>query len=385
MKQESNLFEVYQLADVNISVGRGSYLWDELGTEYLDLYGGHAVISIGHSHPHYTRRITEQLDKIGFYSNSVGIPLQHEVAEKLRALSGKAGHRLFFCNSGAEANENAMKLASFHTGRKKIVAFTGAFHGRTSLALAATYNTSIMAPVNESAHVVFLPFNRVDPLLSYFKRHGHEIAAVIVEPIQGVAGIREASTSFLNTIRSVCDQYGSVFIADEVQCGYGRTGRFFALDHAEVTADIYTMAKGMGNGFPIGGVFISPHIRAKYGMLGTTFGGNHLGCAAALAVLEIIEKEDLVYMAHDSGKLLKANLKNLGLTDVRGKGLMIGIDLPERHKHLRRLLLTSHRIFTGHANPNTIRILPALNIRKSDLKIFLEILENTMNPQPVLN
>ena len=295
------LFDVYPINNIAIEKARGSYVWDDEGTQYLDMYGGHAVISIGHSHPHYIKRLTDQLNKVGFYSNSVRIPIQEELAQKLGKLSGKDDYQLFLCNSGAEANENALKLASFHTGRKKIVAFKKAFHGRTSLAVAATDNPAIIAPVNETENVHFLPFNDVQALETYFQQEGKEIAAVIIEGIQGVGGINLATPEFLQTIRKCCDQYGAVYIADSVQCGYGRTGKFFSHDFAGVNADIYSMAKGMGNGFPIGGILIAPSIKPKHFMLGTTFGGNHLACAAALSVLEVMETEDLLINAEEMG------------------------------------------------------------------------------------
>src|SRR5678816_4370479 len=292
-----NLFDVYPINDVTIVKAKGSYVWDENGEQYLDLYGGHAVISIGHTHPHYVQRLTEQLSKVGFYSNSIRIPLQQELAEKLGRVSGKEDYALFLCNSGAEANENALKLASFYTGKKKIVAFSKSFHGRTSLAVAATDNKNIVAPVNETDNVDFLPFNDEAALKAYFQTKGNDVAAIIVEAIQGVGGINVASENFLQLIRRLCDQNNAVFIADAVQDGYGRSGKFFAHDHAGINADIYTMAKGMGNGFPIGGILIAPHIKPKHGMLGTTFGGNHLACAAALAVLEVIDNERLIDVA----------------------------------------------------------------------------------------
>src|SRR5579864_6413659 len=295
------LFDVYPLNDITITKAKGSYVWSDDGQQYLDMYGGHAVISIGHTHPHYVHRLTEQLNKIGFYSNSIKIPLQEELATKLGKISGKEDYQLFLCNSGAEANENAMKLASFHTGRKKIVAFSKSFHGRTSLAVSATDNPSIVAPVNQTENVVFLPFNDTDALKKYFDNHGREVAAVIVEGIQGVGGINVAEDSFIKKIRTLCTDYDALFIADEVQCGYGRTGEFFSIDSVGADADIYSMAKGMGNGFPVGGILIAPFLKPKYGMLGTTFGGNHLACAAALAVLEIIEEERLMENARHTG------------------------------------------------------------------------------------
>lgn len=347
-------------------------MWDENGVEYLDLYGGHAVISIGHSHPHWVKRIEEQLHKIAFYSNSIEIPLQHELAKKLGQISGKDDYQLFLCNSGAEANENALKLASFHTGRKKIVAFQKAFHGRTSLAVAATDNKNIVAPVNETENIVFLPFNDEQAINNYFQQQGKEIAAVIIEPVQGVGGIAVAEKKFLQLVRNLCHSYGAVLIADEVQCGYGRTGKFFAADHAEIDADIYSMAKGMGNGFPVGGILIAPHIKPKHGMLGTTFGGNHLACAAALAVLEVIEKENLLTKAKERGEYLVAELKKIhDLKNVRGKGLMIGFDVDEEFKELRKNLLQKHYVFTGEAKPTVIRLLPALNISKEAIDNFI--------------
>ena len=286
-----SLFNVYPLNPIAITKAASSRVWDEKGQEYLDMYGGHAVISIGHTHPHWVKRIEDQLHSIAFYSNSVIMPIQEELAIAINEISGKKDFQLFLCNSGAEANENALKLASFHTGRKKIIAFKKSFHGRTSLAVAATDNPSIVAPVNETDNIIFLPLNDIPALEACFAQHGSTIAAVIIEGIQGVAGIIEAEASFLQAIRNFCDAFGSVYIADSVQCGYGRTGQFFSHDIAGVNADIYSMAKGMGNGFPIGAILIAPHIQAKFGMLGTTFGGNPLACAAALAVIEVIKKE----------------------------------------------------------------------------------------------
>jgi acetylornithine aminotransferase len=368
-----NLFDVYPLNDITIVKAKGSYVWDEKGGQYLDLYGGHAVISIGHTHPHYVERITEQLKKVGFYSNSVKIPLQQELARKLGQVSGKPDYALFLCNSGAEANENALKLASFHNGRKKIIAFNKSFHGRTSLAVAATDNRAIVAPVNETDNVVFLPLNDEGALEKKFAEIGNEISSVIIEGIQGVGGIRVAEDEFIRAIRRLCDKYNAVFIADDVQSGYGRTGRFFSHDHAGVEADIYTMAKGMGNGFPVGGIIISPKIQAKHGMLGTTFGGNHLACAAALAVLEVIEQEDLINNAKVIGDYLMAGLKEVSeLKNLRGRGLMIGFDVEDELKDLRKNLLWNHKIFTGEAKPNVIRLLPSLALRKKDADEFLE-------------
>jgi acetylornithine/N-succinyldiaminopimelate aminotransferase len=373
------LFDVYPINDITITKAQGSYVWDENGVQYLDMYGGHAVISIGHTHPVWVRRIEEQLEKIAFYSNSVRIPLQQELADKLGKLSGKEDYQLFLCNSGAEANENALKLASFHTGKKKIVAFKKGFHGRTSLAVAATDNPAIIAPVNETDNVDFLPFNDEAALKTYFQTKGKDVCAVIVEGIQGVGGIQIATESFLQLIRRLCDQNDAVFIADSVQCGYGRTGKFFSHDYAEVNADIYTMAKGMGNGFPIGGILIAPHIKPKHGMLGTTFGGNHLACAAAIAVLEVLEDEKLIDIAKQRGQYLLNRLKAIdGITNVRGRGLMIGFDVPEELKDLRKKLLNDFFIFTGEAKPNVIRLLPSLGISRKQVDEFLDALKEAI-------
>ncbi len=367
------LFDVYPLNNITIIKAKGSYVWDIEGQQYLDMYGGHAVISIGHTHPHYVQRITEQLNKIGFYSNSIKIPLQRALADKLGKISGKEDYQLFLCNSGAEANENALKLASFYNGRKKIIAFKKAFHGRTSLAVAATDNPNIVAPVNETENIIFLPFNDETALEDCFKKNGSEISSVIIEGIQGVGGINVASEFFLQAIRKLCTENNAVFIADSVQCGYGRSGKFFSHDYANVNADIYTMAKGMGNGFPVAGIIIAPQIHAKHFMLGTTFGGNHLACAAALAVLEVIEKENLMQNAENVGNYLMEELRQIPqLQNVRGKGLMIGFDVPEELKDLRKNLLFNHHIFTGEAKPNVIRLLPSLALRKKDADEFLD-------------
>jgi acetylornithine/N-succinyldiaminopimelate aminotransferase len=371
-----NLFDVYPLNDVTIVKAKDSYVWDDNGVQYLDMYGGHAVISIGHTHPHWVKRIEKQLNKIAFYSNSVKIPIQRELATKLGKISGKEDYQLFLCNSGAEANENALKLASFHNGRKKIVAFTKAFHGRTSLAVSVTDNPSIVAPVNETDNVDFLPFNDEEALKVYFQTKGSKVCAVIVEGIQGVGGIHIATESFLQLIRSLCDTHGAVYIADDIQSGYGRSGKFFSHDFAGVNADIYTMAKGMGNGFPVGGILIAPNIKPKHGMLGTTFGGNQLACAAALAVLEVIEEENLIEKAKQRGQYLMNLLKKIdGIENIRGKGLMVGFDVPEELKDLRKNLLYKHNIFTGESKPNTIRLLPSLAINRKQLDEFLEALK----------
>jgi acetylornithine aminotransferase len=366
------LYPVYTLYPITIDRARGVWVWDDHDQRYLDMYGGHAVISIGHTHPHYVKRLTDQLNKIGFYSNAVRIPLQEELADRLEKASGKAGYQLFLCNSGAEANENALKLASFHTGRKTVIAFSKAFHGRTSLAVALTDTPSIVAPVNETEYAVRLPFNDVAALEDYFRRHGNQVAGVIVEGIQGVGGIHEASVEFLRAIRRLCDQYGALYIADSIQCGYGRSGAFFAHDIAGVDADLYTMAKGMGNGFPVAGVLIAPHIKGRIGQLGTTFGGNHLACAAALAVLEVMESELLLDNVRQQGNyLFDALQKTEGLSNVRGRGLMIGFDVPEPWHGLRKQLLFDHHIFTGEAKPNTIRLLPSLAIQREEIDHFL--------------
>ena len=372
-----NLFDVYPLNDITVDKAEGSYVWDDKGQKYLDLYGGHAVISIGHTHPHYVHRLEEQLHKVGFYSNSIKIPLQVELAKKLGEVSGKEDYQLFLCNSGAEANENALKLASFYNGRKKIIAFKKAFHGRTSLAVAVTDNPNIVAPVNQTDNVIFLPFNDEAALEEAFKQD--DICAVIIEGIQGVGGINVAADSFLQKIRSLCDAYNAVYIADSVQCGYGRTGKFYSHDHSGVNADIYTMAKGMGNGFPVAGISIAPKIHAKYFMLGTTFGGNHLACAAALAVLEVMEKDALMKNAEAVGDYLITELKKLPqVIEVRGRGLMIGIELPEALKDVKKNLLFKHKIFTGEAKPYVIRLLPALNITKVEADIFLDAFKSEL-------
>ncbi len=374
------LFDVYPINDITIARAKDSYVWDENGVQYLDMYGGHAVISIGHAHPHWVQKIEDQLNKIAFYSNSVQIPIQKELADKLAKLSGKEDYQLFLVNSGAEANENALKLASFHTGRKKIVAFKKSFHGRTSLAVAATDNKSIVAPVNETDNIDFLPFNDEEALKKYFEKNGPNVAAVIIEAIQGVGGINIATESFLQLIRQLCNEYEAVLIADEVQCGYGRSGKFFAIDHAGINADIYTMAKGMGNGFPIGGILIAPQFKPKHGLLGTTFGGNHLACAAALAVLEVIEQDDLIEKAKQRGQYLLNKLRKVdAIENIRGLGLMIGFDVPEELKDLRKNLLLHHNVFTGEAKPNVIRLLPALTINRKQMDEFLEALLEAIN------
>lgn len=369
------LFDVYPLIDVTPAKAEGSYFWDENGTEYLDLYGGHAVISIGHSHPTYVKYITEQLHNIGFYSNYVKIPIQNQVAEQLTKLSGYDDYTLFLCNSGAEANENAIKLASFHTGKKKIIYFSGAFHGRTAAAVACTDNPKIVAPVNQSENFVKLPFNDLEDLENEFKTNP-DIAGVIVEGIQGVGGVQIPTTAFLQKIQQLCNENNAVFIADEIQSGFGRSGKFFAHQHASVTPDIISMAKGMGNGFPVAGILISPKFKASYGLLGTTFGGNFLACAATKAVLEVIEEENLLQNAQEVGDYLVSLLQNQkNINEIRYQGLMIGIDLAFPCNEVRTRLVKEYKMLTGNAStPNTLRVLPALNVKKEDVKKFADAL-----------
>ena len=370
-------FDVYPLLDVEPVKANGCSLWDNNGIKYLDLYGGHAVISIGHSHPHYISTIEAQLKKIGFYSNSVRIPIQVEFAKKLGEISGYPSYNLFLCNSGAEANENALKLASFHTGRKKIIAFTKSFHGRTSLAVAATDNPSIIAPVNETNNIIFLPFNDE---LALEKAMDETIAAVIIEGIQGVGGVKVASDSFLQKAKRLCEKVGAILILDEVQSGYGRSGKFFSHQFSGIQPDLITVAKGMGNGFPIGGVLISPKFQSKHHLLGTTFGGNHLACAAAIAVVEVIKSENLLINAKAMGDYIISGLKKMsGIKEVRGRGLMIGIDLEFPCDVFRNELLFTHKIFTGSSSiKNTIRVLPPLSLSKDEADIFLHAFAATM-------
>lgn len=371
-------FDVYPLFDIEPTKAEGSYVWDKEGNRYLDLYGGHAVISIGHSHPHYVQLLSQQLNQIGFYSNSVKIPQQNELAEKLGVLSGYNDYQLFLCNSGAEANENALKLASFHNKRKKIIAFTGSFHGRTSLAVAATNDAKIVAPVNENEHIIFLPLNDEAALQKHLN---NEVCAVIVEGIQGVGGVHVANASFLQLMRKLCDETGAIMILDEVQSGYGRSGYFFAHQHANIKPDLITIAKGMGNGFPVAGVLISPRFEAKHGMLGTTFGGSYLACAAGIAVLDVIAKEQLVGHAKFMGEYIIQQVKNLPhVNEIRGMGLMIGIELNQPCAPIRAQLLKEYKIFTGtSSNPNTLRILPALNLSKNDADEFIQAITTILN------
>lgn len=369
------LFPVYPLFDINIVKGKGCHVWDDKGQEYLDLYGGHAVISIGHCHPHYVDMLTKQLNTLGFYSNSVINTLQSQLAERLGQVCGYPDYQLFLINSGAEANENALKLASFHTGRKRVLAAGKAFHGRTSLAVEATDNPKIVAPVNSNGHVTFLPLNDLAAFEAELDKG--DVAAVIVECIQGVGGIRMATAEFMQGLRKACDKTGTVLICDEIQCGYGRSGKFFAHQHLGVKPDIITCAKGIGNGFPMGAVIISPKFEAVYGMLGTTFGGNHLACTAALAVLDVIEHEQLVDNAAKVGAYLMAELKKLQQTDthivdVRGEGLMIGIEYDQPIKALRNALVHDEHVFTGAASTNILRLLPPLTLSLDEAKLAVE-------------
>lgn len=369
------LFPVYPLFDINIVKGKGCHVWDDKGQEYLDLYGGHAVISIGHCHPHYVDMLTKQLNTLGFYSNSVINTLQSQLAERLGQVCGYPDYQLFLINSGAEANENALKLASFHTGRKRVLAAGKAFHGRTSLAVEATDNPKIVAPVNSNGHVTFLPLNDLAAFEAELDKG--DVAAVIVECIQGVGGIRMATAEFMQGLRKACDKTGTVLICDEIQCGYGRSGKFFAHQHLGVKPDIITCAKGIGNGFPMGAVNISPKFEAVYGMLGTTFGGNHLACTAALAVLDVIEHEQLVDNAAKVGAYLMEELKKLQQTDahivdVRGEGLMIGIEYDQPIKALRNALVHDEHVFTGAASTNILRLLPPLTLSLDEAKLAVE-------------
>ncbi len=368
------LFDVYSLWDIEPVRAKGCRVWDKNGVEYLDFYGGHAVISIGHSHPEYVKRISEQVEKIGFYSNSVQNSLQTELAEKLAEQSGYPDYALFLCNSGAEANENALKLASFHTGKKRVIAFQNAFHGRTSGAVAITDNPAIQSPFNTGHEVTFLPLNDINAVEKELKKG--DIAAVIIEGIQGVAGIFVPETEFLQQLQTLCKKHEAVLILDEIQSGYGRTGKFFAHQHADIQPDIISMAKGMGNGFPIGGILISPKFEAKKGMLGTTFGGNHLACAAAIAVLDVIKSEGLVKNADEMGGFIKSELSKLnGIKEIRGLGLMLGLELEPECADIRNKLLFESHIFTGGAKNNVMRLLPPLSISKEEVDVLLKNLK----------
>lgn len=372
------LFDVYPLFDVNIVRGQGCKVWDDKGQEYLDLYGGHAVISIGHSHPHYIKKVAEQVSKLGFYSNSVVNKLQVELAERLGRISGYDDYQLFLINSGAEANENALKLASFTNGRTRVLSAEKAFHGRTSLAVEVTNNPKIIAPINANGHVTYLPLNDLPAWEAEIAKG--DVCAVILECIQGVGGIKMATKEFAQGLQAACKKYGTILICDEIQCGYGRSGRFFAHQWLDIRPDIITVAKGIANGFPMGGVLISPDFKPVYGQLGTTFGGNHLACAAALAVLDVFERENLVENAHVVGEYLIEQLKEMQktekhITDVRGRGLMIGIDLDVPHKDIRQPLIYDKHCFTGCAGTNILRLLPPLCLSKAEADDFISRLK----------
>ena len=368
-----NLYDVYPLMNVTIDRGQGCKVWDDKGQEYLDLYGGHAVISIGHCHPHYVEMMTNQLNKLGFYSNSVINPLQQQLAERLGKACGYEDYQLFLVNSGAESNENALKLASFYNGRTRVLSAEKAFHGRTSLAVEATANPKIIAPINANGHVTYLPLNDIEPWRKEIEKD--DVCAVIIECIQGVGGIRMVTADFLKELAAVCDEHNTVLICDEIQCGYGRSGKFFAHQHLGVKPDMITVAKGIANGYPMSGLLISPKFAPVYGQLGTTFGGNHLGCAAALAVLDVIEQEKLVDNAAEVGEYLMERLRNEQLphvVDVRGRGLMIGIELDVPYKEIRGRLVTEQHCFTGCSGTNVIRLLPPLCMSKDMADDFIE-------------
>jgi acetylornithine aminotransferase len=372
------LFDVYPLFDITPEKAQGAYLWDNTGQKYLDLYGGHAVISIGHSHPHYTQRISEQLQQIGFYSNSVQNPLQTQLAAKLGELSGYHDYSLFLCNSGAEANENALKLASFHTGRSKVLAFGKGFHGRTSAAVAATDNPKIVAPINAHHEVERVPWGDLEAAKEALSKQ--DIAAVIIEGIQGVGGVQIPSPELLEGLAQACKANGTVLILDEIQSGYGRSGKFFAHQHSHIKPDLITMAKGMGNGFPVGGVLISPEFEPWYGMLGTTFGGNHLACAASLAVLEVLALEKLMDNATQMGNYLMDKLKGIeAIKELRGQGLMIGLEFDFDIKDVRKQLLFEHHIFTGASGTHTLRLVPPLGIGQTEADLFIEALQAALS------
>ncbi len=374
-----NLFDVYPLFDVNIVKGKGCKVWDENGQEYLDLYGGHAVISIGHCHPHYVEKVTEQLNKLGFYSNSVINKLQRELAERLGKISGYEDYQLFLINSGAEANENALKLASFYNGRTRVLSFEKAFHGRTSLAVEVTNNPKIIAPINANGHVTYLPINDIEAFRKEIAKG--DVCAVIIECIQGVGGIRVVTEEFMKELRKVCDEYNTVLVCDEIQCGYGRSGKFFAHQHFGVKPDLITVAKGIGNGFPMSGLLISPKFTPVYGQLGTTFGGNHLACSSALAVLDVMESENLVQNAAEVGEYLIGRLKSENLphiVEVRGMGLMIGIELDIPYKEVRNKLVKELHCFTGCSGTNVLRLLPPLCLTKQEADDFIERLKKAL-------
>lgn len=364
------LFDVYPLYDINIVKGKGCHVWDDKGTEYLDLYGGHAVISIGHAHPHYVDMISQQVAKLGFYSNSVINKLQQQVAERLGKLSGYEDYSLFLINSGAEANENALKLASFHNGRTKVISFNKAFHGRTSLAVEVTNNPAIIAPINDNSHVTYLPLNDIEAMKETLAQG--DICAVIIEGIQGVGGIQMPTSEFLQELRKACTETGTILILDEIQSGYGRSGKFFAHQYANIRPDMITVAKGIGNGFPMAGVLISPMFTPKYGQLGTTFGGNHLACSAALAVMDVIEQEGLIENAAKIGDYLLKKLKEIPqIKEVRGRGLMIGLEFDQPIKELRSRLIHNQHVFTGASGTNVLRLLPPLCLSMEEADEFL--------------
>lgn len=372
-------YKVYPVFDIHVVKAEGAYVWDDHGTKYLDMYGGHAVISIGHSHPKYVSNITKQVQEIGFYSNSIKIPIQEELALELGELSGLPDYNLFLCNSGAEANENALKLASFETGRKKVLGFKKGFHGRTSLAVAVTDNTKIQAPVNPTDHIDLFELNDLDSVKEALKTK--EYAAVIIEGIQGIGGIYKPTNEFLIALEQICNETGTMLILDEIQSGYGRSGKFFAFQFAGIQPDLVTVAKGMGNGFPIGGVLIAPRFEASYGQLGTTFGGNHLACAAALAVLDVIKEEGLIHNAAEMGEYIKAQLEGIdAIKEIRGKGLLLGFEFEEPVKEIRSRLLTEYKIFTGAAtSPNVLRLLPPMGIGKQEADTFVNALKELLS------
>lgn len=374
-----NLFDVYPLFDIAIDHGKGCRVWDSEGNEYLDLYGGHAVISVGHCHPHYVEAMSNQLNKLGFYSNSVINPLQKEFATRLGKACGYEDNQLFLINSGAEANENALKLASFYNGRTRVLSLEKAFHGRTSLAVEATANPKIIAPINANHHVTYLPLNDLDAWKTEIEKG--DVCAVIIECIQGVGGIRMATAEFMQGLRELCDKTNTVLVADEIQCGYGRSGKFFAHQHLGVKPDLITVAKGIANGFPMSGLLISPKFKPVYGQLGTTFGGNHLACAGAIAVLDIIEQENLVQNAAEVGEYLMEKIKQANLphiVEVRGRGLMIGIELDMPYKEVRTRLVKEQNVFTGCSGTNTLRLLPPLTLTKADADEFVEKLKKVL-------
>lgn len=372
-----NLFDVYPLFDVNIVKGKGCHVWDDKGNEYLDLYGGHAVISIGHAHPHYVEAISKQVATLGFYSNSVINKLQQEVADRLGVMSGYDDYQLFLINSGAEANENALKLASFYNGRTRVISFSKAFHGRTSLAVEVTNNPKIIAPINDNGHVTYIPLNDIEATKAELGKG--DVCAVIIEGIQGVGGIQLPTTEFMKELRNACDKHNTVLILDEIQSGYGRSGKFFAHQYNDIKPDMITVAKGIGNGFPMAGVLISPKFEAVYGQLGTTFGGNHLACAAAIAVLDVMKEENLIQNAAQVGEFLINELKKFkGIKEVRGRGLMIGLEFEEPIKELRKKLLFEQKVFTGVSGTNVIRLLPPLCLKQAEAEDFLTRLSNIL-------